>query len=722
MTLNQYLNTFFSTYKKIELRLINEKGAAHFARRVFTDSPADFLSALKAYEKIIEEKNLFACVGVNPRDGRGRVAAQSLIVIDVDNAALSVWAHKYADAIFSRDEYHHHIYFRFLERPENAKNKKQYSETVKKLLTLAGSSEKAAHDTARVIRLPFLPHRKNGVENARYALAHINKLELVEFEKRFEFLVVLESAKPAAPATTTQAQTINNTVEYIYNNYARKPLVCAGGGRSRELFFIGLDCHAWGVKKEDAEKLAERISKERHTPPEKIEIIKHQIDSAYKYARGEFGANLTRGTTDAAQQREKRLYELTLRARDVFERWVYVHEAERFVNLDTRQTLTSESQRNNFIAAQLGEAVSFSTLLARGGVMTCDKIDYMPSDDRRVITRGSLRVLNSYTAPENELRRENKKAVKIFCEHVDYIADGEKEAEILTDYFAHLVQKRGDKIDWAPLIISPKEGIGKSAFVTLFEKIFGAHNCATVSARKLLSGFNDFVGEKLFVAAHEVETREDAALDELKSLITEKRIKINAKYAREYDTENHANFLFLSNKVNALRLDKNSRRFFVIFNRRDPKPLEYYDALFDAFENGAGFIYDFLMARNLDNFRPHGAAPKTNSLELVAASTQSDAAVWIEDALENKKGAFASEIVSTPDILTDATMTAPSSASKFITARFVSTFLAQRGWSPRMFSIKNVTKRGWFCGSDSEFQAAVKKLRESEKEEKVKNT
>ena len=141
-------------------------------------------------------------------------------------------------------------------------------------------------------------------------------------------------------------------------------------------------------------------------------------------------------------------------------------------------------------------------------------------------------------------------------------------------------------MDWTPLIISKSEGLGKSAFSVLFRKIFGEHNCSTVSAQRLLSGWTDFIAEKLFVTSHEVETSDTAALTELKSLITESRVRVNAKYARTYETNNCANFLLLSNKLSALRLEKNSRRFFVIYNSEAPKEKEYYSALFNAIENG----------------------------------------------------------------------------------------------------------------------------------------
>ena len=72
-----------------------------------------------------------------------------------------------------------------------------------------------------------------------------------------------------------------------------------GEGRSRELLHLGFDCHKWGINEETALTLAREISAERHSPPENDDTIIHQIESAYKYAKGEFGAALTAGSESA---------------------------------------------------------------------------------------------------------------------------------------------------------------------------------------------------------------------------------------------------------------------------------------------------------------------------------------------------------------------------------------------------------------------------------------
>ena len=351
-------------------------------------------------------------------------------------------------------------------------------------------------------------------------------------------------------------------------------------------------------------------------------------------------------------------------------------------------------------------------------------MEYAPHRAEKVFEANGETFFNSYRPNTQEMKRDpalKKTAVKIFNDHLDFIAMTDVEREGLKNYFAFCVQCVGQKVDWTPLIISKHEGLGKSAFSVLFRKIFGEHNCSTVSAQRLLSGWTDFIAEKLFVVSHEVETHDSAALTELKSLITESRVRVNAKYARTYETNNCANFLLLSNKLSALRLEKHSRRFFVIYNNREPKDKAYYNELFNAIENGAGWIYDHLMNIDLSTFDAHGAAPETEGLAMITEVTKSDAVSWLETQYEQRAGAFASPIVDMIAIERDVATFAPPNVSRYMTKQKIAMFLYGLGFAPREYRINGVHKHSWFNGDEVAFERECKKLRETAGKEKEKN-
>lgn len=714
-TPSQFLRFLYSEKDFLVCRFIPEKGTNKgrpFERVAHGVNNA--LGIFNAEWPTAEFKFLFPCVGVNPRDEKGKVITQRTAFVDIDGAPLPAWARERADAICSRDDTHHHLFFIFRDREENAESRKTYSAIVKRLLVLTGSKEKSAHDSARVFRIPGVPHRKNGVLSPEYKCVFLrNNLHIVDFEDRFKFLSGLEKGEPAQQTSgvATPAPVAPNAVNFLRATYKKKDKIGEGDGRSQRLFFLGLDCHSWGVTLDSALALAHEINTD-FLPPETAQTVDHQIKSAYKYARGEFGALAERAKdgTEAKQRSEMAAFKRVQKVRDAFSSWRYIHDAARFSDLNTARSFSTTEQIENYISQVICEPVKLRDLLARDALQTCDAIDYNPTDTARVFERDGMTFFNSYR-PAPAARRDadlKKSAVRVFKEHVAFIATNENEEKNLLSYFAYLVQNPGCKVDWAPLIISPKEGLGKSAFAKLFANIFGAWNCSSVDDDDLTGAWTDFVAEKLFVVSHEVETHEKTSLKKLKKLITETRVSVKKKYARTYETENRANFLFLSNKINALRIGRDARRFFVIVNKKEPRERAYYATLFDAFERGAGWVADYLMSLDLSHFAPHGDAPKTEGLDEVAEASKPESVAWIEKALAAKAG----EIIDLDSFVSETRFAAPIGAAGYVSRPAVVQAMTASGYERRQYKSGGTSHRVWFRGDAEAFAEALKRMKE----------
>ena len=705
-SITNLFNTLFAPGEKINIRVIkddkeNRKGTTRNACHI-----------IPTVSLCNEYPDSFPCVGINPRVSVRKLASIKNMVIDIDSAALPEWAKERADIICTRDANHHHLYFCFAETTRE--NYKRYASAIIKMI---GGGDAQVSDPERVIRLPYFTHRKESVESKGYKIAFIRKtIERLPIEKKFEWVNVPaeNEKKKSAPAIP---QDYNSVIAFLKATYMKKPPLAAGDGRSRELLFIGFDCHRWGLTQESALALAQEISNERHDPPESNAVIEHQIDSAYKYAKCEFGAALIAGSeSEAAQRKIKHQFDITQRVREKLAGWVYIHGACRLSDSRTDRALTSKEQIEDYISREIGEPVNFRRLLSDYAVETCDKIEYAPQRAEKIFEINGETYFNSFRPNTTEMKRDpklKKTAAKIFNDHINFIATSDVERDALRNYFAFCVQNVGQKVDWTPLIISKSEGLGKSAFSVLFRKIFGEHNCSTVSAQRLLSGWTDFIAEKLFVTSHEVETSDTAAITELKTLITEERVRVNAKYARTYETDNRANFLLLSNKLSALRLENgNARRFLVIYNDAAPKEKEYYTALFNVINNGAGWVYDYLMSVDLSAFDAHGHAPATAGLAMIAEVTKPDTFKWLESQYEQCAGAFATPFVDMIAIERDAAQFAPPNVARYINSRTISTFLYHVGYKPREYRINGVKKHSWFNGDDIAFEKEKNILRD----------
>lgn len=713
----------FDAADVVNVRIIPNNPTEKKYRNAQNDLPfADAITLAAEYP------DAFPCIGINPRINLRTLATIKNLAIDIDGAPLPEWAKARADIICSRDRLHHHLYFCFAE----GVTRDEYKAAAARLIAATPGADKAVSDPERVLRLPGFAYNKKGVSGEGYKIVFLRKkIERLPIAEKFAWLKAFEG-EPAQqpsnvqPTVTAQPVAAPNAVAYLKNLYLKKEKLAPGEGRSRRLWFVGIDCHAWGVPLDAALDLAAEINAAFDTP-EAAAVVAHQIKSAYKYAKSEFGnvANRTAEATAGARNDEakkKKLreelhkFERAQKVRDMFADWVYVHAAARFCDSKTGFALASKEQIEDYISARIAEPVSLRDLLSRDAITHCDRMEFDPARSERIFERDGLRFYNAYSAPRTPAPREEKykkTAVRAFKEHVGYLTTSEEEEKHLLDYFAYCVQNKGRKVDWTPLLIS-KEGVGKSAFYSLFAHVFGEHNCATVDAENLLEGWTDFIAEKLFVVSHEVEMTEKQGLKKLKTLITEKRVRINAKYERKYETTNCANFLLLSNESNALRLSAESRRFFVIFSRAEPREKAYYKELFDAIDNGAGWIEAYLLARDLKDFTPHGPAPKTEGLRILALASRGDGQAWLDERAERREGAFAEPFVSAPAIASEASL-APGSVGKYVTQRAASAWLANNGYRPVKFRVGESVRRAWFRGDESAFQEALKKLKEKVK-------
>ena len=685
-TLQDFFSTLFDDGEKAQIRVIADGG----------EKAVNKLHTIPHVPLCSEYKTAFPCVGINPRDGR-KLSKIKNLVIDIDDGELPDWATERADVVCSRDERHHHLYFCLKET-----TRETYKKYTTALIAIIPGGDEHVSDPERVMRIPGFAHRKKGIEGEGYKIIFIREtIERVSIDKKFSWLKQSAPEKESLPTT--------NTVEYLRGIYYKKPSLGEGGGRGRNILLLGFDCHFWGIDKDAAFSLALDVAREKHNPPESDEAIKTLINNAFKYATGAFGA-AHNAETPKEKKKAVHLFELVQHVREKLADWVYVHEACRLIDTKTGQSFTTGDQISLYITACVGEPVYLPKLIAHDALTTCRRIEYAPHIKDRIFEKNGITYYNSYRPNTEEMSKAERlkdSAAMTFMEHVNFIGTSPEERRALLQYFAFCVQFTGQKVDWTPLIISPEEGLGKSAFSVLFCKMFGNHNCSTVGAHKLLSGWTDFVAEKLFVVSHEVETKEEAALSELKTLITEKRVSVNAKYARTYETNNCANFLLLSNKTNAIKLEKNSRRFLVIYNKNEPKEKAYYDKLFDAFENGAGWIYEFLMAEDLKDFDAHGSAIKTEGLKMLIDSGKHDTTVWLDDQIEQKSGAFESPLVELKEVMRDVAQCGISVVQKYMTQRVLTEYMHKAGFTQREYWIHGVHKRCWFKGDDATFLEAL---------------
>jgi phage/plasmid primase-like uncharacterized protein len=185
-------------------------------------------------------------------------------------------------------------------------------------------------------------------------------------------------------------------------------------------------------------------------------------------------------------------------------------------------------------------------------------------------------------------------------------SDNEEWLDWVLKWIAYPLQNKGAKMRTS-VIIHGDEGSGKNLFwENVIKRIYGEYG-GVIGNAQIESQFNEWASKKLFFVADEVVTRNELRQlkGRLKQMITGETININPKNMTERTEANHMNFVFLSNELQPLALDKTDRRYMVLWTPPN-KPASFYKETFEQIENGgAEAFYAFLLQLDLGDFTEH---------------------------------------------------------------------------------------------------------------------
>jgi hypothetical protein len=209
--------------------------------------------------------------------------------------------------------------------------------------------------------------------------------------------------------------------------------------------------------------------------------------------------------------------------------------------------------------------------------------------------------------------------------------DAPKERAWFEKWCAIQFQKPGIKLYTAVLIWGIHQGTGKSLIGYTLQKIFG-DNGIEIQQVHLHGDRNDWAENKQFVMGDEItgsDKRVDA--DKLKNLITQKQMRINAKYVPAYNIPDCINYYFTSQHPDAFFLEDHDRRFFIHEVRNGPLPDSFY-AKYDEWLHGTGPSHLFYhLIHNVDTkgFNPTARALITESKQDMIYIGKSDLGEWV---------------------------------------------------------------------------------------------
>ena len=258
--------------------------------------------------------------------------------------------------------------------------------------------------------------------------------------------------------------------------------------------------------------------------------------------------------------------------------------------------------------------------------MTARKLAYRPGEERFV--DGAL---NRWYPSDVVPKRANTEPFQLLLDVIFGDNRQSEERRWFLCWAAYQLKYPGTKLHTACVIIGHEQGTGKTLLATSIGKLFG-RNFSVVTQFELESQYTGWVQEKQFVLGEEITgSNKRQQSDRLKHLITSPSLIVNEKFVPAFELDNKANFIFISNHINAFIIEPSDRRLFVVEVVGTKRGSSFYDEYADWYDNqgGQAAVLHYLLHYDTGGFNPNHAAYRTEAKSEIIEEHISPLQTWI---------------------------------------------------------------------------------------------
>lgn len=303
--------------------------------------------------------------------------------------------------------------------------------------------------------------------------------------------------------------------------------------------------------------------------------------------------------------------------------WAYVEEADMYVCTEMPDIIRSEAILNKMLAPFSDVQVT-SNLILKAYQGRSTRICYRPDQDGLLVTFRGSSAINMHVPTQI---RPQEGDITPFMEFLEYMFTNDDEREEVKRWCATLIARPDIRMGYGLLLISEKQGIGKTTLGSLIlAPLVGENNVGYPSETDIMSPFNDWVANKRLAIVSEIYSGASwKAYHSLKSTITDRDITVNQKYMRPYVIENWCHVVACSNSMRALKMENDDRRWFYPEITERPWSKEQFTK-FRSWLDGGGLRIILSWAKKYGNYiDPSERAPMTHRKKEMIEGSRSDA-------------------------------------------------------------------------------------------------
>jgi hypothetical protein len=265
---------------------------------------------------------------------------------------------------------------------------------------------------------------------------------------------------------------------------------------------------------------------------------------------------------------------------DVLENFILIYGEDLVWDCRQRMLMKLSSMRT---IVQNSDVMKFWGGDARKWVLK-KNIVFDPRETPSPAISGPTATVNLFSGWKMKPKAGNCVQIRVLLSH---LCDGNEDLETwILRWLAYPLRNPGAKMETS-IIMHGDEGSGKNFFFERVVKMIYGEYGYVIGNAQLESNFNDWASMKLFMVADEVVTRSELKQmkGKLKGLVAGDTVIVNPKGLPEHVEANQMNFVFLSNELQPLALDKTDRRYLVVWT---PPALsrEFYMSVASEIEAG----------------------------------------------------------------------------------------------------------------------------------------
>ncbi len=336
---------------------------------------------------------------------------------------------------------------------------------------------------------------------------------------------------------------------------------------------------------------------------------------------------------------KKPIYELT----EAFGKsWVFCVKPKVFINILKPQSLFTEEEFNDNVRS-VSDVKKTSDLLINKATSKVDCLMYDPGKPPGIYNWGtsskdSTIKFNTHVPPNIEPRDGDDKPWVEYLAHM--FPDPDDRHEVMR-WVATMIARPDIKINYAMLLISEQQGVGKSTLASfVLAPLVGYNNVSYPEETTIVdSRFTTWQVRKRLAIVNEIYAGHSyKAYNRLKGVITEPTVTVEEKYIANYEVENYCHIFACSNDERAIKFALDDRRWLVPKVTEKKWPVANWDRLHLFFRYGGLHIIrkwadDFLAADPAHVISRGEGAPMTRRKKNVYETMLSDGERLVLDRL-----------------------------------------------------------------------------------------